>query len=79
LLTGADASAIGKAWEQMFAAVRNLGSRGICATATSAVDSALWDLKAKSLGRPLVDILGAARDPYRSTAAADSPPIRASG
>jgi L-alanine-DL-glutamate epimerase-like enolase superfamily enzyme len=62
LLVGADASAIGKAWEQMFAAVRNLGSRGICANAISAVDVALWDLKAKRLGRPLVDILGAGRD-----------------
>jgi L-alanine-DL-glutamate epimerase-like enolase superfamily enzyme len=62
LLAGADASAIGKAWEQMFAAVRNLGSRGICANAISAVDVALWDLKAKRFGRPLVDILGAARD-----------------
>jgi L-alanine-DL-glutamate epimerase-like enolase superfamily enzyme len=61
-LVGADASAIAKAWEQMFASVRNLGSRGICANAVSAVDVALWDLKAKSLGRPLVDILGAARD-----------------
>jgi L-alanine-DL-glutamate epimerase-like enolase superfamily enzyme len=46
----------------MFAAVRNLGSRGICANAISAVDVALWDLKAKRFGRPLVDILGAARD-----------------
>lgn len=46
----------------MFATVRNLGSRGICANAISAVDAALWDLKARSLGRPLVDILGAARD-----------------
>jgi len=62
-LVGADASAIAKAWEQMFASVRNLGSRGICANAISAVDVALWDLKAKSLGRPLVDILGAAGPP----------------
>jgi L-alanine-DL-glutamate epimerase-like enolase superfamily enzyme len=62
-LVGADASAIAKAWEQMFASVRNLGSRGICANAISAVDVALWDLKAKSLGRPLVDILGGAGPP----------------
>lgn len=62
LLAGADAFAIGKAWERMLAAVRNLGSRGICANAISAVDAALWDLKAKCLGRPLIDILGAARD-----------------
>ncbi len=61
-LVGADAFAIAKAWARMFGAVRNLGSRGVCANAISAVDAALWDLKARSLGRPLVDILGAARE-----------------
>jgi L-alanine-DL-glutamate epimerase-like enolase superfamily enzyme len=45
----------------MLGAVRNLGSRGICATAISAVDVALWDLKARLLGAPLVVLLGADR------------------
>ncbi len=41
--------------------VRNLGRRGLAATAISAVDVALWDLKAKLLDMPLVRLLGAAR------------------
>jgi hypothetical protein len=56
LLIGADASAIGKAWERMFAAVRNLGSRGVCANAISAVDTALWELRS-DIPPPLASIL----------------------
>ncbi len=48
-------------WEIMAGAVRNLGWPGICATAISAVDVALWDLKARSLEQPLVALLGKAR------------------
>ncbi len=43
-------------------AVRNLGRGGLCATAISAVDLALWDLKAKLHGLPLARLLGQARD-----------------
>lgn len=49
-------------WHLMLRAVRNLGEPGICMLAISAVDAALWDLKAKLLELPLVDILGAARE-----------------
>jgi L-alanine-DL-glutamate epimerase-like enolase superfamily enzyme len=42
--------------------VRNLGGPGISAMAISAVDNALWDLKAKLLGISLLDLLGAAVD-----------------
>ncbi|HEX5328443.1 MAG TPA: enolase C-terminal domain-like protein [Acetobacteraceae bacterium] len=41
--------------------VRNVGRRGLAATAISAVDVALWDLKAKLLDLPLVRLLGAVR------------------
>jgi L-alanine-DL-glutamate epimerase-like enolase superfamily enzyme len=49
-------------WREMFARLRNVGTHGIAAMAVSAVDAALWDLKAKLLGVALVDLLGAVRD-----------------
>lgn len=61
-LEGRDAFAIEEAWQTMVARVRNLGWRGVCANAISAVDFALWDLKAKLLGLPLANLLGRARD-----------------
>jgi L-alanine-DL-glutamate epimerase-like enolase superfamily enzyme len=42
--------------------VRNLGGPGVSATAISAVDVALWDLKARLLDQPLVCLLGQVRD-----------------
>jgi L-alanine-DL-glutamate epimerase-like enolase superfamily enzyme len=42
--------------------LRNAGYPGIGATAVSAVDVALWDLKAKLLGLPLVTLLGAVHE-----------------
>ncbi|MFS8065768.1 MAG: enolase C-terminal domain-like protein [Byssovorax sp.] len=61
LLDGHDALAIPSAWDTMVRAVRNLGARGIAAMAISAVDTALWDLKARLLDLPLVDLLGSVR------------------
>jgi L-alanine-DL-glutamate epimerase-like enolase superfamily enzyme len=48
--------------EAMARAVRNIGRPGIAATAISAVDIALWDLKARLLGCPLTRLLGQAHD-----------------
>lgn len=49
-------------WEEMVRSSRNLGRPGIVSMAIAAVDVALWDLKAKLLGLPLVKLLGAIRD-----------------
>ncbi len=46
----------------MWHRIRNLGRPGICSMAISAVDCALWDLKARLLGIPLVTLLGQVRD-----------------
>jgi L-alanine-DL-glutamate epimerase-like enolase superfamily enzyme len=62
VVTGLDAFHVPQAWHKMVAAIRNLGRPGIASMAISAVDSALWDLKAKLVGLPLVCLLGAARD-----------------
>lgn len=58
---GRDAFDIPRLWQGMTMAVRNIGRQGAAAAAISAVDNALWDLKAKLLGVPLVKLLGQAR------------------
>ncbi len=60
-LEGRDVLAIPERWQDLVGAVRNLGRPGLAATAISALDVALWDLKAKIFGVPLVRLLGEAR------------------
>ncbi|HEY9898366.1 MAG TPA: enolase C-terminal domain-like protein [Pantanalinema sp.] len=62
LLIGRDALDIPAAWEAMIRSVRNLGRPGVASMAIAAVDAALWDLKARTLGVPVVGLLGAARE-----------------
>jgi len=62
LLVGADAMAPQAAWAKMVRAIRNLGRPGISSMAVAAVDTALWDLKARILGLPLARLLGMAHD-----------------
>lgn len=57
LCSGLDIPAL---WMRMFRAVRNLGSSGVCSMAISAVDNALWDLKARLLDIAVADLLGRA-------------------
>jgi L-alanine-DL-glutamate epimerase-like enolase superfamily enzyme len=59
---GMDVLANGRIWNALVACVRNLGRPGIASMAISAVDIAVWDLKARLLGVPLVVLLGAVRD-----------------
>jgi L-alanine-DL-glutamate epimerase-like enolase superfamily enzyme len=62
VVRGRDAMDVPGAWAAMVHAIRNLGRPGVCSMAISAVDSCLWDLKARLLDLPLVKLLGAARD-----------------
>jgi L-alanine-DL-glutamate epimerase-like enolase superfamily enzyme len=50
------------AWHEMGRLLRNIGRPGIGFMALSAVDIALWDLRARLLDQPLVDVLGGVRD-----------------
>jgi L-alanine-DL-glutamate epimerase-like enolase superfamily enzyme len=50
------------AYHAMHRAVRNVGRPGVASTAISAVDLALWDLKARLLGVRLARLLGTVRD-----------------
>ncbi|MGH8207825.1 MAG: enolase C-terminal domain-like protein [Steroidobacteraceae bacterium] len=61
VVVGRDAMDAPGSWRAMQTAVRNLGRTGLAATAISAVDVALWDLKATLLGRPLCAVLGCYR------------------
>ncbi|GGV35791.1 mandelate racemase [Streptomyces longisporoflavus] len=61
-VTGMDALDIPAAHAAMTKAVRNTGRAGAASSAVSAIDIALWDLKARLLEIPLVRLLGAARD-----------------
>ena len=59
LVTGRDAMEVAGAWGRMGAEIRNLGRPGVGMMAVAAVDIALWDLKARLLGQPLVQLLPA--------------------
>jgi L-alanine-DL-glutamate epimerase-like enolase superfamily enzyme len=61
VVTGAEAAEIPRLAEAMARACRNLGRPGLVACAISAVDIALWDLRARQLGVALVDLFGRAR------------------
>jgi len=58
VVKGKDAMSPPAAYMEMWRRVRNLGRPGICSMAISAVDFALWDLKARLLNLPLVTLLG---------------------
>ncbi len=62
LLIGADPLHIEGLWQAMFWHVRGFGRKGVAIQAMSAVDIALWDLKAKYLGLPLFKLLGPCRE-----------------
>jgi L-alanine-DL-glutamate epimerase-like enolase superfamily enzyme len=61
IVRGRDPMDVGGALEAMIRAVRNDGRPGAVGYAVSAVDVALWDLKARLLGVSLPRLLGAVR------------------
>jgi L-alanine-DL-glutamate epimerase-like enolase superfamily enzyme len=65
VVVGGDPMQISAMWYAMRRAVRNVGATGVAASAISAVDVALWDLKARLLGLPLATLLGALREDVR--------------
>ncbi|MDP8977717.1 MAG: mandelate racemase [Actinomycetota bacterium] len=63
VVEGRDALRVGAAWAAMVDAIRNLGRPGVASTAISAVDVALWDLKARLLDVSLATLV----DPFHDT------------
>jgi len=62
VVIGEDAMDVPRLARDMSIAVRNAGRPGAMAMAISAVDTALWDLKARALGVPLVSLFGQVHD-----------------
>ena len=62
LVLGADPLAVRRTWLELGRQLRNLGRPGVGSMAVAAVDTALWDMKARLLGLPLVDVLDRAHD-----------------
>ncbi|WP_116771811.1 mandelate racemase/muconate lactonizing enzyme family protein [Maribacter litoralis] len=69
-LIGKDARNISRIWEHVYNGTRDhyslsrgrkfpiLGRRGLTISAMSGIDTALWDIKGKALGAPVVELLG---------------------
>jgi L-alanine-DL-glutamate epimerase-like enolase superfamily enzyme len=62
LVRGSDLDDFPAQWEELGRQLRNIGRPGIGFMALSAVDIALWDLRARLLDVPLVELLGAVRE-----------------
>src|SRR5437588_69640 len=61
-VVGADALDVPRVSQEMQVAVRNVGRPGPTSMAMAAADLALWDLKARLLELPLVQLLGQVHD-----------------
>ncbi len=62
VVTGTDPMDVAGTWSAMVRAIRNAGRPGVVSMALSAVDLALWDLKARLLEVDLATLLGRVRD-----------------
>ena len=65
IVEGKNAMDIPLILQSMVHSVRNDGNCGVVSMAISAVDNALWDLKAQLLNLPLVSLLGKVRDDFQ--------------
>ncbi|MBI4553927.1 MAG: mandelate racemase/muconate lactonizing enzyme family protein [Candidatus Latescibacteria bacterium] len=57
LLHGEDPLQVERLWQKMYAATGLFGRRGVTIAAIGAVETALWDLAGKALGRPVCDLI----------------------
>jgi L-alanine-DL-glutamate epimerase-like enolase superfamily enzyme len=60
-LIGQDPSDVEALWQKMYEASDYHGRRGVVIHAISGIDMALWDIRAKTLGKPLAEVLGRKR------------------
>ncbi len=62
VVLGRDLMDVPGIWSGMVAAIRNQGRPGVSSMAIAAVDTALWDLKARLFDQPLCQLFGKVRD-----------------
>lgn len=62
VVVGKEVFEVGRVHDEMVRACRNIGRPGVGGHAISAVDIAVWDLKARLLDLPLCDLLTRHRD-----------------
>ena len=60
LLIGEDPLQTGRLWAKMYRATLYYGRGGAVIQAMAGIDIALWDIKGKALGQPIVELLGGA-------------------
>lgn len=61
LLSGEDPRDIDRLWEMMYGLTRWYGRKGAAMSTIGGVDTALWDLRGKALGKPIWKLLGGER------------------
>jgi L-rhamnonate dehydratase len=66
IVIGEDPLQTARLWDKMYASTLYYGRGGAALQAMAGVDLALWDIKGKALGKPIVELLGGAmRDRMR--------------
>jgi galactonate dehydratase len=60
ILVGEDPARIEQLWHKLFRSFTYMGSRGAAVECVSAIDIALWDIRGKSLDKPIHELLGGA-------------------
>ena len=57
LLVGEDPLGVERLWQKMYAATGLFGRRGVTLAAIGAVETALWDIAGKALGKPVHELI----------------------
>jgi galactonate dehydratase len=58
MLAGEDPTHIERLWHKLFRSFTYMGSRGAGVECVSAIDIALWDIRGKTLDKPIYELLG---------------------
>lgn len=70
LLLGDDPMEVESLWAKMYRVTRWYGRKGAAMSALGAVDTALWDIRGKALGKPVYQLLGSCRESVPAYASA---------